>query len=300
MKKQLPAKRKTAKNQIALHDPRQFEIALKTEAEKRKLIQSYIKKQLIEGVDYGPIVIGGQKSKPTLFKPGAEKFCSLLHLRPRFEKDSETLEMLPESILNTGVIALKCELIHEDTGKIIAEGRGACTVQERKGQLNTAIKIAEKRAQLDAVLRIGLSDTFTQDLEDMQEVKQTNGKNELNEMKIEINNLVKKHKLILTTKQKSTLSGNNFNDVFSLVQEVNRELIIRQNKSRLSKEEKEIREIINSAKQKLNYTDKQLSQFCQGVYPGKKHYDDLTIEEKKNISHKLTDLAIACEQTEGK
>jgi len=54
---------------------------------------------------------------------------------------------------------------------LAGEGRGAADITEKQGSANTAIKIAEKRAKLDAVLATGgLSDFFSQDLEDVAAV----------------------------------------------------------------------------------------------------------------------------------
>lgn len=134
------------------------------EAEKRTLITQYITKHMKEGADYGSIRIGGRDSKPSLFKPGSEKFLSLFKLTAKFEKDTDTWEMAGSK---EGVFAYKCSLVASN-GNIVGEGRGAATMQEKQWSLNTCIKIAEKRAQIDAVLRTGaLSDFFTQDLEDM-------------------------------------------------------------------------------------------------------------------------------------
>ncbi len=134
------------------------------EAEKRTLITQYITKHMKEGADYGSIRIGGRDSKPSLFKPGSEKFLSLFKLTAKFEKDTDTWEMAGSK---EGVFAYKCSLIASN-GNVVGEGRGAATMQEKQWSLNTCIKIAEKRAQIDAVLRTGaLSDFFTQDLEDM-------------------------------------------------------------------------------------------------------------------------------------
>src|SRR5690606_16916369 len=55
---------------------------------------------------------------------------------------------------------------HERT---VAEGIGARSVQQDSGDLNKALKMAGKSAHIDATLRMaGLSEVFTQDLEDMQ------------------------------------------------------------------------------------------------------------------------------------
>lgn len=146
-------------------DPKKLEQQFKNESDRRKLLKKFINSQLVEGVDYGTIKISGRESKPCLFKPGSEKFCSLLQLRAEFIKDAETLSMIPES---SSTIAYVCRLIHIPSGESVSEGRGACSLSEKQNMVNTTIKIAEKRAQIDAVLRLGFSDSFTQDLDDME------------------------------------------------------------------------------------------------------------------------------------
>jgi len=146
---------------------------IQEETEQRKLITEFISKHMKEGIDYGKIKVRTKdgrevESKPSLFKPGSEKFCSLFHLRPVFVRDDETWEMAGKV---PGLFAYKCQLIAPN-GAVVGEGRGAARLTEKAGWTeNNAIKIAEKRAQIDAVLRTGgLSDFFTQDLEDMQEI----------------------------------------------------------------------------------------------------------------------------------
>jgi hypothetical protein len=131
----------------------------------RAVIDEYIKNNMVIGKDYGTIKIGGKESKPSLFKPGAEKFCGLFKIRPTFKKDVETVEMLGNK---PGIIAYVCELV-DGRGRVIGEGRGSSSVDPsgKDFDVNKAVKIAEKRAQIDAVLRAGgLSDFFTQDMED--------------------------------------------------------------------------------------------------------------------------------------
>jgi LAGLIDADG-like domain len=56
------------------------------------------------------------------------------------------------------------------SGEIVGEGRGARSIKKDGGDVNKAIKMAEKSANVSAVLRTGcLSDVFTSDLEDMQD-----------------------------------------------------------------------------------------------------------------------------------
>jgi hypothetical protein len=147
-----------------------LQVRIEEETEQRRLITEFITNHMKEGVDYGTIKFtkkdGSQvESKPSLFKPGSEKFVSLFHFRPTFERDDETWEMSGKT---SGLFCYKCELV-AGNGAIVGEGRGSADVREKQGwTVNNAIKIAEKRAQIDAVLRTGgLSDFFTQDIEDM-------------------------------------------------------------------------------------------------------------------------------------
>ncbi|MEM5806859.1 MAG: phage protein GemA/Gp16 family protein [Candidatus Aenigmatarchaeota archaeon] len=150
----------------------ELEKYIREEETKRRLLSNYIERNLKEGVDYGKITIKTKEgkeysSKPTLFKSGAEKICSLLKLTPFFIKDDVIrIPDLPEHI----VLNLVCELRNKD-GKVISTGRGGGildlkNVKNFDFEYNKLIKIVEKRAQVDAVLRLGLSEFFTQDIEE--------------------------------------------------------------------------------------------------------------------------------------
>lgn len=110
---------------------------------------------MVEGFDYHVI-----KNKKSLSKGGAEKIASIFGWVAKFGKDTETLEMLGNQ---TGLVAYVCNLtkgINE-----VGQGRGASVLD---GDPNKTIKMAQKSAFIDAVLRAsGLSDIYTQDLEDM-------------------------------------------------------------------------------------------------------------------------------------
>lgn len=137
--------------------------ALQEEGKKRQLLKEYIQNNLVEGVDFGKIKLREGMSKDCLFKPGAEKICSLLNLIPSFSIDKD---MIP--IVGAEVIPYVCHLTNRHTGAIEGEGRGSCSLKEKNGNANIAIKIAQKRAQIDAVLRVSaLSGQFTQDIEEM-------------------------------------------------------------------------------------------------------------------------------------
>lgn len=174
-----------SQDRLALMTPDQLREQVQIETKKRKIITDFIRKHMAEGVDYGKIHIvkdckdkrnckqRGHWSKDTLFKPGAEKFCSLFRLKAEYSKDTETWEMLGSL---PGTIAFICKLYTSENNTLIGEGRGVCTVKEKFGDANNAVKICEKRAKTDAILGTGgLSDFFTQDLEDM-----SNGKEESN------------------------------------------------------------------------------------------------------------------------
>lgn len=155
--------------------PEDFSAAVTSQKEIRALINTFIRECLVEGVDFGKIA---GDEKPSLWKPGAEKFLNLFRLKAVFEKDEATLSMLSEGLRRYSVIAYICRL-RDSEGKEVAEGRGACTVFEKEGEINTAIKTAEKRAMVDACLRAyGISDSFTQDLEDFSPGKEKGAETE--------------------------------------------------------------------------------------------------------------------------
>lgn len=162
-----------------------FTQALDRREVNRKALLKWIESNLQQGIDYGQIhVVGKDKceyakkgrqqecpnkyhwSKPSLWKPGAEKICGMMGIIPRFPN----LDEYEKAVLqgeDIKVIILKCEL-HTTSGFISAEGSGARRVDQDKGDINKSLKMAEKSAHIDATLRIvGLSEIFTQDLEDM-------------------------------------------------------------------------------------------------------------------------------------
>jgi hypothetical protein len=149
--------------------PAHFRAGLDRRKENRKTMMEWIRSSLVEGRDYGSIIIRGQKSKPSLLKPGAEKITGMLGLIPRFPN----LEQYEQAVLNGNqveTIILKCELRTQD-GDVIGEGVGARQVEKQdQGDLNKALKMASKSAMIDATLRCaGISEIFTQDIEGMNQ-----------------------------------------------------------------------------------------------------------------------------------
>jgi len=147
--------------------PAQFKAGLDRRKENRNTLMEWIRSALVEGRDYGSIMIRGQKSKPSLLKPGAEKIAGMLGLIPKFPN----LKEYEQSVLAGNIIdaiILKCELQNQ-SGEVIGEGVGARYVEKQdQGDLNKALKMASKSAMIDATLRCaGISEIFTQDVEDM-------------------------------------------------------------------------------------------------------------------------------------
>lgn len=173
---------KPSTDSMALVSPDQLRNQIEIETEKRKLITAFIGDHLKQGTDFGKIHVfkscpnhktpwnctnDYHFSKNTLFKPGAEKFGSLFKMRGAYKRDNDTWEMLGSP---AGTVCYICELFTA-RDVLLGEGRGAASVAE-KGNPNTAIKIAKKRAFVDAILATGaLSDFFTQDLEDMKDLE---------------------------------------------------------------------------------------------------------------------------------
>jgi len=176
--------------QITPYDVEQakFASSLNRRQENRSTLLTWIKDHLTEGVDFGRIhVVGKSKcglgkncknefhfSKPVLFKPGAEKICGMLGVIPRYPNLARyELAALKGQDLQS--IVLHCQL-ETKPGWVLADGVGARSLQQDSGDLNKALKMAEKSAHIDATLRMaGLSELFTQDLEDVPPKDESSG-----------------------------------------------------------------------------------------------------------------------------
>jgi hypothetical protein len=170
-----------------------FTQALDRREVNRRALLRWVQSNLQAGIDYGQIhVVGKDKcrlagdgradecldprhwSKPSLWKPGAEKICGMMGLIPRFPtlSEYERATLRGEDIK---VIILKCEL-HTGNGFVAAEGTGARRVDQDRGDINKSLKMSMKSAHIDATLRVaGLSELFTQDIEDMLQDKAGKG-----------------------------------------------------------------------------------------------------------------------------
>lgn len=167
-------------------------------------VQAAVQKELKQGHDYDTIP---GTSKPTLLKPGAEKLLMMFGLTSEYE----FLDKIED--YDKGIFAYTMKCILSRNGQKITEGVGSCNSKENKyrwrwikeddlplgvdkdslkkktnnwgkteyqmendeiySQANTILKMAKKRAQVDATLTVAsLSELFTQDMEDMKEFAQ--------------------------------------------------------------------------------------------------------------------------------
>lgn len=134
--------------------------------------QAIVQQTLKENRDYG--IIPGT-DKPSLLKPGAEKILMMMGLRSEFEIVDSTRDW-EKGFFQYQV---KCKLYKNDV--LITEGFGACNTKEKKYAKsdpytldNTVLKMAKKRALIDATLLVAsLSDIFTQDVEDLEDIEGT-------------------------------------------------------------------------------------------------------------------------------
>lgn len=165
-----------------------FDRSIPSEVQKINDFTSQVKNMLIDGVDYGVIP---KTEKPCLFKSGGEKIQFLLGLTPQYTvidkhytpeqriKTEDGKEKLIDSYYR---YEFMCSLYHNNVK--VAEGVGTANTKEKKyvaqqkfgiyadDLANTVMKIAKKRAFMDAIIAVAcISDMFTQDLEDSETVK---------------------------------------------------------------------------------------------------------------------------------
>lgn len=130
----------------------------------------FIESVLVAGTDYGVIP---HCNKPTLLKSGAEKILNYLGLIARTEIVNRVEDY------NTGFFSYECKVFLIDyNGVVKGEGIGITNTREGKyakssgyAVQNTVLKMAKKRALVDAALNVGnLSARFTQDMEDLKDL----------------------------------------------------------------------------------------------------------------------------------
>lgn len=159
--------------------------AVQTQLRSIESFQSVVSKTLVKEQDYG--VISGTE-KPTLLKPGAEKILMILGLSSEYS--------IIDKVENydNGFFAYTIQATLYKNGQLITQGMGSANTRETRYRKNTykdnkkiawdgkyqdaytlqntVLKMAKKRAQVDATLTVAsLSNVFTQDMEDNTEAK---------------------------------------------------------------------------------------------------------------------------------
>ncbi len=128
-------------------------------------LKEFIRSQLKEGIDYGYIVNPRTgkpiNQKPFLFKAGAEKLARLFNLTVEFELDR--MEDWERGLFVYHVVARAID----KSGKVVGIGYGVASSKEKKYRNhdpyelpNTLVKIAKKRAFVDAILTATASSSF--------------------------------------------------------------------------------------------------------------------------------------------
>lgn len=191
---------------------------------KVKSLQATLKSILVENHDYGKIP--GCGDKPTLLKPGAEKILMSLGITSSYELIEHTEKFEGKGFF---AYTVKCILlkngqkITEGLGhansrekkwayesvyeKDLPEGTDTSLLKKREfngkngtyykyeieadvnSKANTILKMAKKRAQIDAVLTVAsLSEIFTQDFDDLPPVEEPTSKPTVDKVKEDIKN----------------------------------------------------------------------------------------------------------------
>lgn len=148
--------------------PLEFRAGLMRRADNHRFFVQFCRDNLRPDIDYGSVLIRGRPSKPCLRKPGAEKICNMGGVTATFPslRDYERNALEGREIRQP---VIRCEL-HNPDGAIVGEGAGARSLEQDYNDLNKTLKMCLKSAYIDATIRcFGLSEIFTQDLEDMPE-----------------------------------------------------------------------------------------------------------------------------------
>lgn len=163
------------------------------------LIQEVMKAVMIPQVHYG--TVPGCGDKPTLLKPGAEKIASTFRLaidpvvedlskddEIRYRVAAKVTHQVSGQFLGSGIGEASTNEEKYKWRKVVSPAEWDATAEDRKrvkygrdytiqqirtnpaDVANTVLKMAKKRALIDAVLTItAASDCFTQDIEDLPE-----------------------------------------------------------------------------------------------------------------------------------
>ena len=105
------------------------------------------------------------RHKPSLYDAGARLFMDLGKVRAEYESDLGAWQMMGS---RANVVCRKCKLV-SPAGETVGEGSGVFVVGEKRMSENSALKMADKRARVAAVLDAFpfARELFTQDLDEI-------------------------------------------------------------------------------------------------------------------------------------
>ena len=149
-------------------------MSLRQVTDRVNLVHEVLKKVMVEGTHYGKVP--GCGNKMVLLKPGADVLAMVFKLVPQFQ-------VIKNDLANGHrEFDVTCSMYAAD-GSLLGQGVGSCSTMEKKYRYrknekgdqiendniadvyNTVLKMAKKRAHIDATLTVtGAADIFTQDL----------------------------------------------------------------------------------------------------------------------------------------
>lgn len=167
-------------NQVQVMPQNTGVMSLKNVTDRVNIVHQILDKVMQRGTHYG--TVPGCGNRMVLFKPGADVLAMTFRLVPQFSVSKTDLENGHREFDVT------CSMYSAD-GVMLGQGVGSCSTMEKKYRYrregdkkienedladvyNTVLKMAKKRAHVDATLTVtGAGDLFTQDLIEDEDVE---------------------------------------------------------------------------------------------------------------------------------
>ena len=105
-----------------------FQAGLQRRQDNRQALIQWIRAALVDGIDFGSIPTKRGPSKPSLWKPGAEKITGMLGVMVAYPSLKETEQALLNG-LSLEHLMVRCEL-KDAAGRVLAEGVGARSLKQ--------------------------------------------------------------------------------------------------------------------------------------------------------------------------
>lgn len=182
----------------------QLQSILDEEQARRNILREFIRKNFIEAIHYSRTCrrnMGGrmkpyyykkgEKPKPgdeagkmELLQDGAQTAIDVMRCKFTSKPDEEMMKALGDSAKET--VILIGVITSRDTGEVVGEGRGACSLDEKYGSVNNTIKQGQIRCIRNAVINtFALSDLYVQDVDDVQNQDRTRFENQENARQVQ-------------------------------------------------------------------------------------------------------------------